>query len=57
VLHSPQWPLMQACLRATQQMGLVRAGLGAVAIGCVHASLARDAPSAVHGLESGYERI
>lgn len=40
VLQSPEWPQMQARLQATQQMALVLAGLGALAIGCVHAVLA-----------------
>ncbi|MEA9589376.1 MULTISPECIES: hypothetical protein [Xanthomonas] len=40
VLHSPEWPQMQARLQATQQMALVLTGAGALAIGCVHAALA-----------------
>lgn len=40
VLHSPEWPHLQARLQATQQMALVLTGLGALAIGCVHAALA-----------------
>ncbi|MCL1529846.1 hypothetical protein M3O57_10150 [Xanthomonas nasturtii] len=40
VLHSPEWPQMQARLQATRQMALVLTGLGAVAIGCVHAAVA-----------------
>ncbi|UXA54950.1 hypothetical protein M0D46_09490 [Xanthomonas prunicola] len=40
VLQSPEWPHMQARLQATQQMALILTGLGALAIGCVHAALA-----------------
>lgn len=40
VLQSPEWPQMRARLQATQQMALVLTGLGALAIGCVHAVLA-----------------
>ncbi|WP_234416915.1 hypothetical protein, partial [Xanthomonas fragariae] len=40
VLHSPEWPQMQARLHATRQAALLLTGLGALAIGCVHAALA-----------------
>ncbi|TWQ45018.1 hypothetical protein FQK01_24715, partial [Xanthomonas vasicola] len=40
VLQSPEWPQMQARLQATQQMALIVTGVGALAIGCVHAVLA-----------------
>ncbi|MEA5124944.1 hypothetical protein [Xanthomonas floridensis] len=38
--NSPDWPQMQARLQATRQMALVLTGLGALAIGGVHAALA-----------------
>ncbi|AVQ08705.1 TPA: hypothetical protein HH295_05605 [Xanthomonas vasicola pv. zeae] len=40
VLQSPEWPQMQARLQATRQAALLLTGLGALAIGCVHAALA-----------------
>ena len=40
VLHSPEWPEMQARLQATRQAALLLTGLGALAIGCVHAAVA-----------------
>ncbi|RYE98780.1 MAG: hypothetical protein EOO78_15780 [Oxalobacteraceae bacterium] len=40
VLHSPEWPQLQARLQATRQAALLLTGLGVVAIGCLHAGLA-----------------
>ncbi|MEG8128078.1 hypothetical protein G3N70_18425 [Xanthomonas hortorum pv. gardneri] len=40
VVHSPEWPELQARLQATRQAALLLTGLGALAIGCVHAALA-----------------
>ncbi|MCC4600434.1 hypothetical protein [Xanthomonas melonis] len=40
LLHSQEWPQLQARLQATRQIALVLAGLGALAIGGVHAALA-----------------
>ncbi|AOY67487.1 hypothetical protein LN565_01930 [Xanthomonas euvesicatoria pv. euvesicatoria] len=58
VLQSPEWPQMQARLQATQQMALVLTGLGALAIGCVHAALAwRLCTPAVRAEFSQAERL
>ncbi|MBB5736797.1 hypothetical protein FHT09_002569 [Xanthomonas arboricola] len=40
VVHSPEWPQLQARLQATRQAALLLTGLGVVAIGCLHAALA-----------------
>ncbi|PPU75460.1 hypothetical protein XcuCFBP2542_14235 [Xanthomonas cucurbitae] len=40
LVHSPEWPQLQVRLQATRQMALVLTGLGALAIGGLHAALA-----------------
>ncbi|NJC46482.1 hypothetical protein XarbCFBP8130_10875 [Xanthomonas arboricola] len=40
VVHSPEWPQLQARLQATRQAALLLTGLGVLAIGCLHAALA-----------------
>ncbi|QJD69334.1 hypothetical protein HG421_17570 [Xanthomonas campestris pv. badrii] len=40
VVHSPEWPELQARLQVTRQAALLLTGLGALAIGCVHTALA-----------------
>ncbi|AUI92028.1 hypothetical protein [Xanthomonas oryzae] len=40
VLQSPEWPHLQARLQATRQMAVVLTGVGALAIGGIHAALA-----------------
>ncbi|MCC8553962.1 hypothetical protein [Xanthomonas hortorum] len=40
VLHSPEWPQLQARLQATRQLALLLTGAGVLAIGCIHAVLA-----------------
>ncbi|MBB4129858.1 MULTISPECIES: hypothetical protein [unclassified Xanthomonas] len=40
VVHSAEWPELQVRLQATRQAALLLTGLGALAIGCVHAALA-----------------
>ncbi len=40
VVHSPEWPQLQARLQATRQVALLLTGLGVLVIGCLHAALA-----------------
>ncbi|PPT59811.1 hypothetical protein [Xanthomonas arboricola] len=40
VVHSPEWPQLQARLQATRQVALLLTGLGVLAIGSLHAALA-----------------